>query len=290
MMISILVPTRKRPENVVRLINSAMSTASNPVDLEFLFYVDHDDSSFPMELASDNVRVFRGPRIWLSLMQNFLYVQARGDILMYGGDDIVFRTKNWDNKVREAFSSSQDNLILVYPNDLATHGVKMAIHGFLHRDWIDTLGYWVAPGRGSLYDLWHTDVARNLGRLVYLNDIEIEHVHFRQGAAKATFDSTYSDVSQATRSWVPMKTYKKLKRERRIDFLLVSSRIEGFQDTDLSYFLGNTLARYKDKIGLGSLDRDRLRTVRNHEFFFLFFANLVKIFLGKRKLKKTEVK
>ena len=66
-LISILVPTRNRPENVKRLISSALKTADYPNKIEFVFYVDEDDSSFDMKLRNTKIIVVRGPRIWISL-------------------------------------------------------------------------------------------------------------------------------------------------------------------------------------------------------------------------------
>ena len=43
MKISILVPTRKRVQNVKRLIESVYNTAQNIKNIELLFYVDDDD-------------------------------------------------------------------------------------------------------------------------------------------------------------------------------------------------------------------------------------------------------
>ena len=87
---------------------------------------------------------------------------------MYAGDDIEFRTNGWDQIVRDKFEEFEDKIALVYGDDDATHGEKIAIHGFLHRNWINAVGTWVAPGRGSLYDYWHTEVARKVGRLVFV--------------------------------------------------------------------------------------------------------------------------
>ena len=58
-MISILTPTRGRPENVRRLVNSVLTTAKFPDEVELLFYVDFDDETFPTEIQSSNVRVIR---------------------------------------------------------------------------------------------------------------------------------------------------------------------------------------------------------------------------------------
>lgn len=282
-MISILTPTRGRPENVRRLVNSALSTAKFPDQVEILFYVDFDDESFPFELEAPNVRIIRGPRMWLSLLQNILYANCNGEIVMYAGDDLVFKTQNWDEIVTNAIENYPDKLVLVYPNDLATHGRSMAIHGFLHRNWISAVGCWVAPGRGSLYDLWHTEVARKIGRLHYLEDVHIAHVHYRQGEGLASFDETYKYVSSATRSWVPMSTYKKLKRERRIDVVLLTEKLNGVRVADHKYLIGEWLSRNKDLLHLGSLDTRRLRTLSNFEIIPLVLKNVLKVILGIRK-------
>jgi hypothetical protein len=42
-MISLLVPTRGRPANVARFLNSAAATARTPQAIEAVFYVDDDD-------------------------------------------------------------------------------------------------------------------------------------------------------------------------------------------------------------------------------------------------------
>jgi len=283
-MISILTPTRGRPGNVKRLVNSALSTARFPDQVEFLFYVDLDDDSFPSEIESTNIRVIRGPRMWLSVLQNILYANCKGEIVMYSGDDLVFKTQDWDAKVVNAMEKYPDRLSLVYANDLATYGESLATHGFLHREWIETIGCFLAPGRGSLSDLWLTDVARKIGRLQYLEDVHIAHVHYRQGDATAEFDETYKYASSSTRSWVPVTTYKKLKRERRIDLVLLSEKILTSQSTDKNYLFGEWLSKNKDRLGLGSLDARRLKTLSNFEIVPVVLKNLFKVLFGLRKV------
>lgn len=284
-MISILTPTRGRPDNVQRLVNSVFETAKHPGEVEILFYVDSDDESFPTELQSENVRLIRGPRLWISVAQNILYANCRGQIIMYAGDDLVFRTKDWDETVSAAMNQYPDKLALVYANDLATYGESLATHGFVHREWIETVGVFLAPGRGSLSDLWLTEVARKIGRLHYLEDVHIAHVHYRQGEATAKFDATYQYVSSATRSWVPVETYKKLQRERRIDFILLSEKITPPVPVEKNYIVGEWLSRNKQRIGLGSLDSRRLRTLSNLEIVPVILKNLARVALRLRKLE-----
>ena len=103
-MISLLIPTRDRPSNVRRTIESVKNTVSQPNLIEMLFYVDLDDETFPTEVLRKNIKIVRGPRMWLSVIQNILYANASGEIIMYSADDVVFETHGWDEKVRDAIN------------------------------------------------------------------------------------------------------------------------------------------------------------------------------------------
>ena len=282
-MISLLIPTRDRPSNVRRAVDSVKNTVSQPDLVEILFYVDLDDDTFPTEVLGENVRVVRGPRMWLSVLQNILYANAFGEILMYSADDVVYETQAWDEKVRDMINSEKDKLVLVYGNDSATHGENIAIHGFLHRNWIEATGTWVASGRGVPYDLWHTEVARKLGRLRYLNDVKFSHIHYRQGEGQAELDETYKYVYVATTSWVPIKTYKKVERERRIDRVLLTEIMNPKPKIEKSYMVGEFLAANKNRLGMHSVDSRRLRTLNNWEVIPLLAKNIMKVLIGKRR-------
>jgi len=240
--ISILCPTRGRPENVKRLVDSVLSTASRSDYLEILFYVDNDDPSFPEDLEiHENVKVFRGPNIWISNAHNFLYVQSRGSILFSAGDDMIFQTVGWDNIIREKFQQIPDGIGLVFGNDLGTHAGKIATHGFFHRNWVDALGTWVQPGRGSIWDMWSTENARLINRLFFLKDLVIEHRHYRQSSSEVSFDNTYARIRTSNASFRPEKTFKKLARERRIDRLLLAQRMSRPPRIEYTYLLSSLL-------------------------------------------------
>ena len=117
--ISILCPTRERPDQVLRLIESVLENAQRPETLEILFYIDNDDETFPnIDRFGKAARVFRGPRTWISNAHNILYSYCKGEIVMTAADDLVFRTPGWDSAVYTAFDSIEDKIALVYGNDL----------------------------------------------------------------------------------------------------------------------------------------------------------------------------
>lgn len=174
-----------------RLVTSARETASNPVDLEFIFYVDDDDEVSAMVADDLGAVAVRGQRIVLSEMWNRCWDEAKHDVAMHCGDDIVFRSPNWDLHVLHAFERFPDKIALVHGRD-GYQDAALATHGFLHRRWVQTLGYFVPPHFSSDYnDLWLTEVADAVGRRVYIPEIYTEHMHPVVG--KGVWDQTHQE-------------------------------------------------------------------------------------------------
>lgn len=191
-MISILVPSRGRPNQLHRLTDSIYQTADNCDDLEIITYVDDDDPEGLEYLELPDLRLLiHGPRILLSEAWNECWRQSQGNILMHCGDDIIFRTKSWDQKVKAAFAEYPDNIVFVHGNDGSDKGTWFGTHGFIHRDWADMVGYFVPPFFASDYnDKWLNDVAESLGRKRYV-DILTEHMHPAFG--KGEWDQTHKE-------------------------------------------------------------------------------------------------
>lgn len=273
-LISILIPTRGRPKNVKRVIRSALLTADKPNNLEFLFYVDFDDKTFPNSVISKQVKVIYGPRVWISLISNILYANSSGEIIMYGGDDMVFRSKSWDTVIRNEFNAVLDKICLVYTNDGVNQSQDIARHGFLHRRWFNTLGSAFPSGRVIPIDLWCTDVARKLNRIRYIENIVIEHRHYRQGG-KARIDPTYRDAANISKSWRALEVYRKLSSERRADRILLSEVMIPKPKWELTFFLGEFLASYKGFLRLKTLDSRRLKSLNNYRIIILLFKKLL---------------
>lgn len=214
-MISILCPTRKRPSNIQRLYDSVMHTVDKPEEVELIFYVDEDDVETLDFLADFPVTYFVGRRIVLSKMWNKCADIANGDILMHGGDDIVFRTNGWDTKVRDAFAAYPDRIAFVYgrdgyaPDDFGTHG-------FIHRNWVNAVGYFVPPYFSSDWnDTWLNEVAKSIGRHVFIPDMFIEHMH--PVAGKGEWDITHQErLSRGEKDGVAQQ-YEKLAKKRALD-------------------------------------------------------------------------
>jgi len=197
---SIIVPTRKRPQNIIDLYQSIVETRSNMYPVEIIFYVDNDDEESKTFFANQKeapvpTDIVYGDRVKLGSAYNEAYKKCTGDIIMYCADDVRFRTLNWNFLVTQEMNRFHERVALVFGYDGVQPKGSLATHGFLSRKAIDTLGY-VHPGDiGYNYsDNWLTEIYRQVDRLVYI-PVYFEHCHW--GVGKAKYDETYRLGSDA---------------------------------------------------------------------------------------------
>lgn len=194
-MISLILPSRGRPGQLLEMWHTAIETAVDPDSLEMVVRIDEDDDSYD-ELRSRGARKqihwVVGERVKMSALWNDSYAAARGDdIFMHCADDIRFRTPAWDLHVETAFNRIDDRIGFVYGRD-GGHDQNLGTHGFLSRQWIDTVGYFLPPYFSCDYaDTWLNEVSEKIGRRVYVPEILTEHMHPSWG--KGPIDQTHVD-------------------------------------------------------------------------------------------------
>lgn len=212
-MLSLLVPTRQRPLGIARFMRSAVELADGP--LEFVVYIDNDDSSYSHVDWPENTVIVRGDRITLSEMWNRCADKASGDVLGHMGDDIVFRSEHWDTLILEVFDRHDDRIVFVHGRD-GIQDQQLGTHGFIHRRWVETVGYFVPPYFSSDYnDTWLTEVADALGRRVYLPEVFTEHMHYSVGKTEIDLN-TIERLERHHRDGVAGR-YQMLAPERAAD-------------------------------------------------------------------------
>jgi len=242
-LISILCPTRGRPEFMKEMVGTACDQSTRlPVfpNLQFIFYIDEDDSEsismkqdlknyFQGDLDVVHVDAVIGPRINLSEAWNRCYEKAEGDILFHAGDDLIFKTRGWDEMVRIQFRESKDKILFVGGQD-GLHPPKnnFITHGFLHRNWVEVVGYFVPPYFSSDYnDTWLNELADRIGRKIYLKDLHIEHMHPLAG--KHFWDRTHLERLERHRKDRPQDLYAEKAPERERDAEKLNQFIKDFQ-------------------------------------------------------------
>jgi hypothetical protein len=198
-LISVLIPSRNRPQGLRELCDSLFNNANNPNQIEVIVYFDLDDSYIPEYVEYFNeltlkytnpVKTIIGPKLVLSDYPNKLLQIASSDIFMNLGDDMRCRAKGWDEIIIEAINEYPDKINFVYVDD-GYWGPNLASHHIIHRNYVECLGYFYPPFFDFGYsDAWMFQVAQKVGRIKFL-PILFEHMHYSIG--KGNFDQTYQD-------------------------------------------------------------------------------------------------
>jgi len=163
MKFSLLVPTRERPQAVVRLLDSLLFTTGNIKDIEILFAVDEDDA-ITKEVFTTVLKDYKYNNLKLQVFYrersefsnrdyyNWLSDKAIGQFLWAIGDDVVFQVEKWDSiistKIEEYLIDKPDRVVCVGVKDntpkpkidlpqfpcfpVITQEAKKAVGYFLH--------------------------------------------------------------------------------------------------------------------------------------------------------------
>ena len=233
--ISVLSPSRNRPQGLKELCESLFTNASDPNQIEVIVYLDLDDSctkeyiEYFLELNTrytNPIKSIIGPKLVLSDYNNKLLQLASSDIFMNLGDDMRCRTQNWDIGIINAINKYPDNINFVYVDD-GYWGPNLATHQVLHRNYVDCLGYFSPPFFDFGYaDTWMFQVAQKVGRIEFL-PILFEHMHYSIG--KGEFDQTYQDKLDKNQNDIYGELFRSTQYLRTQDVKKLQSYIKSFE-------------------------------------------------------------
>lgn len=207
-MISILTPSRSRPQYAHRMITTAIATAGMPIEIKL--YLNEDDPVLNQytDLLDPSMYTV-GPNQSTSYSWNLMAETAKHDILFLVGDDCKFETQNWASMVTQAFDQYPDKIACVYPRAPSVSKYKSP-HFCLHKKWINTLGYFLPPHFYHWYvDTWILEIAQRLGRHHLISEFELP--------IEVVKDKVTSDYHS---SWMKKKDdwmWGKTERHRRAD-------------------------------------------------------------------------
>ncbi len=196
---SLLCPTRGRPAQARDAVLSAFETARDPSRLESLLYVDNDDPELPSyeemvktlakELPGGRVRLISEPRMGVGRAFNHLTSVATGDVFVTATDDQFFLSEGWDVRLDTETARFPDGIYCFWFND-NWESQNFCTAPILSRIWVETLGYMFSPLFEHFFsDAWIWMLAKTLDRAVYIDDMTVEHRHWKTG--KVEKDETY---------------------------------------------------------------------------------------------------
>jgi hypothetical protein len=130
------------------------------------------------------------------------------DYLGFIGDDHRFRTAGWDDRIIAQLNDQGGGF--AYGNDLFWPGGEIPTQIFLSSEIVAALGWMGLPECHHLYidNVWGT-LGREIGKLAYLPDVVIEHMHpaggkavWDEGHLRVNTDAMFSHDRDAFEAWV----------------------------------------------------------------------------------------
>lgn len=248
MKIAILVPTRGRMNNRLTLLFSILTTVSDINNVNVYYGVDKDDPTLPLIKKVANaipcLKVIEiennGKFLGLGKLWNILVEESTEEIISMIGDDMVFKTNDWDQMILDEFAKSPSDMIkAVHCND-DCHGAKLAVNLFCHRKYAEVLGRFMREEfKINWVDQWLHQVFSAFGRLVYRGDIMIEHRHWVLG--KNMHDETAKRMAVADENKISDQLWYDLVDERVKDVKLLSQYLQQKPNWSVVDTAGTTL-------------------------------------------------
>jgi len=171
--LQIIVPSRGRPGNAIRLLDQIKGTIPADADLSVMFALDKDDELAEGYPDGHTVLVEGGTMV-KALNEAALLSAPYYDFIGFLGDDTLPKG-NWYNEVVAALESKKNSV--VYAND-GIYGEQLPTGVFLDMDIVRTLGFMAPPEQKHLFvDNFWKALGEALGSLVYLENTVIEHLH-----------------------------------------------------------------------------------------------------------------
>lgn len=203
--ISLLLPTRGRPELLGRFFDSLARHTARLGDVEVILYLDDDDETgHEISDARFEVRKIIGPRSNMGAYNTICLGHASGDLIMLMNDDVIVRTSEWDRRIVEIADAFLDGIFLAYPNDLHI-GRRMCTFPILTKKACQVLQRPYPEEYKTYFIDWHIfDTFKRLralgqARIFYLEEVIFEHCHYMAGKAK--LDSTYGEKDYYQDDW-----------------------------------------------------------------------------------------
>jgi hypothetical protein len=185
--ISLIVPTRGRPQQLATFLASVAATASQSGRVEVVLVIDADDPESPGVPAGPLrvKRVIVPPGLTMGGLNTAGYEASSGRFLMLLNDDVICRTSGWDDKIRACFQCCADDILLVHVNDTLMQ-TALCTFPVVSRAFCEVAGG-ICPREYVRYriDDHIEDIFNLLGvlgerRTVYLPEVVFEHGNFEE--------------------------------------------------------------------------------------------------------------
>ncbi len=175
---SLLLPTRARPNTLVNMLDSIQETVSKKKSMDLWMYIDNDDD-LTIDLINNNLKKYdykiypfigNNPSTQ-GMMFNALCEACTTNPGFYVlcTDDYVFVTKNWDEEIRNVSLLYPDRLALFYANDPIVSRDELT-WPVVTAEWVNAVGFFFTEYFPYWFDdSWLDQVSQMINRKVRLD-------------------------------------------------------------------------------------------------------------------------
>lgn len=225
MKIALLLPTKERMNNKINFLMSALARCSNPDNYTLYMGLDENDPTLErcikLSKAIKNLKIITIPpnpagRLSLGYLWNILAKNSTEEIISMLGDDMIFSTDGWDEKILEEFNTKvcPDKFKLVCGYD-GHRQDEFASWLFIHRHYMDITGYFMREEFSRNWiDQWLDNMYTAFNRKVYRKDITITHNNWVFGTSKFDKVAQHLRDSEGDNKEYSDKIWPKLYEER----------------------------------------------------------------------------
>lgn len=192
-MIALICPTRGRPIQFKKMLESAFRTAADPKNFWVYYYISENDPTYEYYPRLERTSCFRGPD-WPTVMcSNYMASHENmdnKDLLMIAADDMVFTTPCWDTALLDHYNALEKKQhVYAFQDSRDADGTP---HPIATKEFVAALGYLSCPIFMHWYiDYWMVEIAKANGCFTHMRDYLLVH---EKGSDKGQADETHTRI------------------------------------------------------------------------------------------------
>ena len=212
--ISIIHPSRGRPDMAIETMVNWMRKAVNPSQIEYIFSFDSDDETlldYTYNLGKTNYPFLHTVNDNTCLVEaaNKGASKATGDLLILLSDDFDCPNR-WDELLYGVIGTDASKPKAILINDGICEAGDILSLPIINRTLYDKLGYIYHPSFFSLFaDNALLEVSERLGALINARHIIFQHKHYTVGLSQE--DETYRHENSSTAYNIGKSAIEKLR-------------------------------------------------------------------------------
>lgn len=204
MKISLIHPSRSRPQQAAATRKAWKSSAKDKDKLEYIMSIDHDDPYRDEYFnLSDGYGLFNRKNKSAIEAINYAATLATGDLLVVVSDDFSTPPYHWDEALRTALAGQKD-FVAKTDDTLQPFIITLPI---LDRAWYERHGYVYHPDYKHMYSDSHMSCEAWLAGKYIKLPIRIPHNHYSTGKTPKDQVNMKADSTYASGKYTFMQHY-----------------------------------------------------------------------------------